>query len=74
VAPRPFLFTATSKQLIPESDCEERIRFYADHGTGWVARPKHDDPDGVFKYRGRLKKVRNMNYVLALRLKMEDIN
>ena len=21
-------------QLIPESDCEERIRFYADHGIG----------------------------------------
>ena len=60
-------------QLIPESDREERIRFYADHGVGWVARPKHDDSEGEFKRRGRFKKASNMNYGLALSLKMEEM-
>ena len=60
-------------QLISEQDREERIRFYADHGLGWVARPKHDDSEGGFKRRGRFKKASNMNYGLALSLKMEEI-
>jgi hypothetical protein len=60
-------------QLIPDSDREERIRFYADHGIGWVARPKHDDSEGGFKRRGRFKKASNMNYGLSLSLKMEEI-
>lgn len=60
-------------QLLPEPDREERIRFYADHGIGWVARPKHDDSEGGFKRRGRFKKASNMNYGLALSLKMEEI-
>jgi hypothetical protein len=60
-------------QLISEHDREDRIRFYADHGIGWVARPKHDDSEGGFKRRGRFKKASNMNYGLALSLKMEEI-
>lgn len=60
-------------QLLPEPDREERIRFYADHGLGWVARPKHDGSEGGFKRRGRFKKASNMNYGLALSLKMEAI-
>ncbi|KAN0111209.1 hypothetical protein V8E52_008689 [Russula decolorans] len=60
-------------QLLPESDREERIRFYADHGIGWVARPKHDDSEGGLKRRGRFKKANNMNYGLALSLKIEEI-
>ncbi|KAN0111211.1 Glycosyl transferase family group 2 domain containing protein [Russula decolorans] len=60
-------------QLLPESDREERIRFYGDHGIGWVARPKHDDSEGGFKRRGRFKKASNMNYGLALSLKIEEI-
>ena len=60
-------------QLLPEPDRDERIRFYADHGIGWVARPKHDDSEGGFKRRGRFKKASNMNYGLALSLKMEEI-
>ena len=60
-------------QLIAETDREERVRFYADHGIGWVARPKHDDSEGGFKRRGRFKKASNMNYGLALSLKMEEI-
>jgi len=58
-------------QLISEEEREKRIAFYADHGIGWVARPKHSDaPDG-FKRAGRFKKASNMNYGLALSLKME---
>ena len=60
-------------QLLPEPDREERIRFYGDHGIGWVARPKHDDSEGGFKRRGRFKKASNMNYGLALSLKIEEI-
>ena len=60
-------------QIIPEKDREERIRFYANHGIGWVARPKHDNAEGGFKRRGRFKKASNMNYGLALSLKMEEI-
>ncbi|KAI0246002.1 glycosyl transferase family group 2-domain-containing protein [Lactifluus subvellereus] len=60
-------------QLISEADRQERIRFYADNGIGWVARPKHDDSEGGFKRRGRFKKASNMNYGLSLSLKMEEI-
>lgn len=59
-------------QLISDKDREERIRFYGDHGVGWVARPKHDNEEGGFKRRGRFKKASNMNYGLALSLKMEE--
>jgi cellulose synthase/poly-beta-1,6-N-acetylglucosamine synthase-like glycosyltransferase len=59
-------------QLISEADRQQRIRFYADNGIGWVARPKHDDSEGGFKRRGRFKKASNMNYGLALSLKMEE--
>jgi hypothetical protein len=60
-------------QLISDKEREERIRFYADHGIGWVARPQHDGSEGGFKRRGRFKKASNMNYGLALSLKMEEI-
>jgi hypothetical protein len=59
-------------QLVSEKDRKERVAFYADHGIGWVARPKHDDSEGGFKRRGRFKKASNMNYGLALSLKMEE--
>jgi cellulose synthase/poly-beta-1,6-N-acetylglucosamine synthase-like glycosyltransferase len=59
-------------QLISEEDRVERIQFYADHNIGWVARPKHDSksPDGYIRM-GRFKKASNMNYGLALSLKLE---
>ncbi|KAI0033593.1 glycosyl transferase family group 2-domain-containing protein [Vararia minispora EC-137] len=59
-------------QLISEADRNQRIAFYANHGIGWVARPKHDESEGGFKRRGRFKKASNMNYGLALSLKMEE--
>jgi hypothetical protein len=58
-------------QLISEADREARIRFYADHNIGWVARPKHESAPGGFKRAGRFKKASNMNYGLALSLKLE---
>ena len=40
-------------------------------GIGFVARPPHEsNPDG-FKRAGRFKKASNMNYGLALSLKLE---
>ncbi len=59
-------------QLIPEAERQERVRFYVDNGLGWVARPKHDDSEDGFKRRGRFKKASNMNYGLALSLRMEE--
>ena len=58
-------------QLISKEEKEARISFYADHNIGWVARPPHSGaPDG-YKRAGRFKKASNMNYGLALSLKME---
>ncbi|KZT65726.1 hypothetical protein DAEQUDRAFT_731159 [Daedalea quercina L-15889] len=58
-------------QLIGEEERQARIAFYADHNVGWVARPPHDNsPDG-FQRAGRFKKASNMNYGLALSLKLE---
>ncbi|KAI0711643.1 glycosyl transferase family group 2-domain-containing protein [Earliella scabrosa] len=58
-------------RLIPVEERDARIRFYANHGIGWVARPKHDGASGGFKRAGRFKKASNMNYGLALSLKAE---
>ncbi|KAL7277979.1 hypothetical protein ACG7TL_007932 [Trametes sanguinea] len=58
-------------QLISEEERQARINFYADHNVGWVARPPHSSaPDG-YKRAGRFKKASNMNYGLALSLKLE---
>ncbi|OJA18960.1 hypothetical protein AZE42_06040 [Rhizopogon vesiculosus] len=58
-------------QLVSPEEREARIAFYADHNIGWVARPKHDSAPGGFKRAGRFKKASNMNYGLALSLKLE---
>ncbi|EPS98172.1 hypothetical protein FOMPIDRAFT_1024747 [Fomitopsis schrenkii] len=59
-------------RLLSVEDRDARIAFYANHGIGWVARPKHDDaPDG-FKRAGRFKKASNMNYGLKLSLLAEQ--
>ncbi|TCD64806.1 hypothetical protein EIP91_003618 [Steccherinum ochraceum] len=58
-------------QIISEEERKKRIDFYADNNIGWVARPKHESaPDG-YKRAGRFKKASNMNYGLALSLKLE---
>ncbi|KAI0808303.1 glycosyl transferase family group 2-domain-containing protein [Fomes fomentarius] len=58
-------------QLLSEEEREARVAFYADHNIGWVARPPHSSaPDG-YKRAGRFKKASNMNYGLALSLKLE---
>lgn len=58
-------------QLIPEADRKERIAFYANHNIGWTARPGHSSAPGGFKRAGKFKKASNMNYGLALSLKLE---
>jgi hypothetical protein len=57
--------------LIPAADRDARIAYYADHGIGWVARPKHDSSAEGFKRAGRFKKASNMNYGLRLSLLAE---
>ncbi|KAH9938818.1 glycosyl transferase family group 2-domain-containing protein [Epithele typhae] len=58
-------------QLLSEDDRKARIAFYADHNIGWVARPPHSGAADGYKRAGRFKKASNMNYGLALSLKME---
>lgn len=58
-------------QLLSPGDRDARIAYYADHGIGWVARPKHDPAPGGFKRAGRFKKASNMNYALRLSLNLE---
>jgi hypothetical protein len=58
-------------QIISEEQRKGRIAFYANHNIGWVARPKHDGAPGGFKRAGRFKKASNMNYGIALSVKME---
>jgi hypothetical protein len=72
-------------RLLPPGDRDERISFYATHDIAWVARPRHGAPPvgfsndaeksnsskGNFERRGRFKKASNMNYALALSLKVE---
>ncbi|KAJ7032096.1 glycosyl transferase family group 2-domain-containing protein [Mycena alexandri] len=56
-------------QLISEEDRQERMAFYANHNIGWTARPGHGR-DG-FVRKGKFKKASNMNFGLALSLKLE---
>ncbi|KAJ7702184.1 hypothetical protein B0H17DRAFT_1194704 [Mycena rosella] len=35
--------------LLPVPDRDERLAFYTNHNTGWVARPKHNDSAGGFR-------------------------
>ncbi|CAG7848461.1 SubName: Full=Uncharacterized protein {ECO:0000313/EMBL:CCA73139.1} [Serendipita indica DSM 11827] len=59
-------------QLIEPAEAAERKQYYADHGIGWIARPRHSsNPDG-FKRAGRFKKASNMNYALKISLKLEE--
>ena len=58
-------------QLLPPADRDARLAFYANHNIGWVARPKHDPEGTGFVRAGRFKKASNMNYGLALSLKLE---
>ncbi|KAJ7651191.1 glycosyl transferase family group 2-domain-containing protein [Roridomyces roridus] len=56
-------------QIISEEDRQARMEFYANHNIGWTARPAHGK-DG-FERKGKFKKASNMNYGLALSLKLE---
>ena len=59
-------------QIISEELRNERKEFYADHGIGWVARPKHDNSPGGFQRRGKFKKASNMNFAMDISCKLEE--
>ena len=62
-------------QLISEEDREARQQFYAKNDIGWVARPKHNPTgEGLAKFvrKGKFKKASNMNYGLAISIKVEE--
>ncbi|PVF94594.1 hypothetical protein CPB86DRAFT_776587 [Serendipita vermifera] len=58
-------------QLLSDEDRELRMQFYANQDIAFVARPPHGQ-DG-FVRAGRFKKASNMNYGLALSMRMEEI-
>ncbi|OJA16706.1 hypothetical protein AZE42_11524 [Rhizopogon vesiculosus] len=58
-------------RLLPHDQAKERIEYYATHGIGWIARPRHGHQD--FIRAGRFKKASNMNYALDLSLRTERI-
>ena len=59
-------------QLISDELRNERKDFYAAHGIGWVARPKHDSSPGGFQRRGKFKKASNMNFAMDISCKLEE--
>ncbi|KAK2074962.1 hypothetical protein P8C59_009128 [Phyllachora maydis] len=57
-------------QLLGEDERRARIEFYADHGIGWVARPRHGA--NGFLRRGKFKKASNMNFALMISCRVEE--
>ncbi len=63
-------------QIISPEEAHQRQQFYLANDIGWVARPKHD-PDSKdvltrFARKGKFKKASNMNFGLAISIKVED--
>ncbi|KAG1781357.1 glycosyl transferase family group 2-domain-containing protein [Suillus placidus] len=58
-------------RLLPPDQAKERIEYYATHGIGWIARPRHGHQG--FTRAGRFKKASNMNYALDVSLRLERI-
>lgn len=58
-------------RLLPPDQAKERIEYYATHGIGWIARPRHGH-EGFIR-AGRFKKASNMNYALDISLRLERI-
>ncbi|KAG2127997.1 glycosyl transferase family group 2-domain-containing protein [Suillus clintonianus] len=58
-------------RLLPPDQAKERIEYYATHGIGWIARPRHGHQG--FTRAGRFKKASNMNYALDISLRLERI-
>ncbi|KAG2059448.1 hypothetical protein BDR06DRAFT_1003558 [Suillus hirtellus] len=58
-------------RLLPQDQAKERIEYYANHGIGWIARPRHGHEG--FTRAGRFKKASNMNYALDVSLRLERI-
>ncbi|KAG2336626.1 hypothetical protein BDR05DRAFT_896462 [Suillus weaverae] len=58
-------------RLLPPDQAKERIEYYATHGIGWIARPRHGYEG--FTRAGRFKKASNMNYALDVSLRLERI-
>ncbi|KAJ7234454.1 glycosyl transferase family group 2-domain-containing protein [Mycena rebaudengoi] len=69
IAPSVLSVKKAMQTSSPRQDREERMAFYANHNIGWTARPAHGK-DGFFR-KGKFKKASNMNYGLALSLKLE---
>ncbi|CED83368.1 hypothetical protein [Phaffia rhodozyma] len=58
-------------QLWHEEEVETRKAYYDRNAIGWVARPKHGHRG--FLRKGRFKKASNMNFALAVSLRIEEL-
>jgi hypothetical protein len=52
-------------------DANDRRDYYERQGIGYVARPPHGQDNFIRK--GRFKKASNMNFALALSLRVEEL-
>ena len=63
-------------QVISKYDAQLRQDFYAENHVSWVARPKHNtdasNGESIFVRAGRFKKASNMNYALAVSVRVEE--
>ncbi|KAG5997396.1 hypothetical protein E4U54_002379, partial [Claviceps lovelessii] len=57
---------------LTDEQIQQRRDFYADNRIGWVARPKHNGPEGFFR-KGKFKKASNMNFALHISQKVEAL-
>ncbi|KAG2137157.1 uncharacterized protein EDB93DRAFT_1041085, partial [Suillus bovinus] len=58
-------------RLLPPDQANKCIEYYANHGIGWIARPRHGHQG--FIRAGRFKKASNMNYALDVSLRLKHI-
>ncbi len=62
-------------QILPPEEAQQRKNFYIANDIGWVARPKHNPAgEGLARFarKGKFKKASNMNFGLAISIKVED--
>jgi hypothetical protein len=71
-----LLINDDGMQISTEKEAQERQDFYEAYGIGWVARPAHnpggDDGKRTYTRAGKFKKASNMNYALAMSVKVEE--
>ncbi len=83
-----ILVNEDGMQVIPKDEAEQRRLYYDEQRIGWVSRPKHKVPPKAggmfsrsknitedvqyFERAGKFKEASNMNYAMAVSVRIED--